>query len=56
MATGKVYRLEMYTEDGWKSYGIYPEKFINQLASAICDLYKMGYRPYETLRIVAEDS
>ena len=51
MAEGKVYRLEMYTEEGWKTYGIYPEKFINQLANAVCDLYRQGYRPYETMRI-----
>ena len=51
MAEGKVFRLEYLKDGEWKNYGIYPEKFINQLAAAICDLYKTGYRPYESIRI-----
>ena len=51
MATGKTYRLEYYEDGKWKSWGVYPERFINQMAAGICDLYKRGYKPYETMRI-----
>ena len=51
MATGKTYKLE-YMEDGkWIAWGIYPEKFINQLVAGVYELTKRGYVAYESIRV-----
>jgi hypothetical protein len=51
MAQGKTYKLEYLEGDEWRAWGIYPEKFINQLMAGICELYKRGYMPYASIRV-----
>lgn len=53
MATGKTYRVEYLKDGKWMNWGIYPEKFVNQMAAALYDLFKQGYKPYESIRITA---
>lgn len=48
----KMYRLEKLVDGAWRMEGTYSEPFINQLASAIGELYLRGFRMYKTMRLV----
>ena len=51
MASGKTYKLEYLKDGQWLTWGVYPEKFINQMVAGVCDLHKRGYEPYESIRV-----
>lgn len=48
----KKYRLETLVDGKWRMHGLYPEKFISQMAQAVSDLRAKGFEMYKTMRLV----
>lgn len=48
----KKYRLETLVDGQWRMHGLYPEKFISQMAQAVSDLRAKGFEMYKNMRLV----
>ena len=51
----RKWKVERMVDGKWHMYGVYTDKFINQMAAAIQDLVNAGFEVYKTIRIVEVD-